>query len=102
MIRTVFASTSNVVANSTDASGTPGAATINTPRGRAAFAAGVATLVITNSLVTASSMIICTLRSSDALLTSILRVLPTAGSFTIVGIGATVGTGAVVDFLVIN
>lgn len=90
------------VAAFTDASGTPGAATINTARGRVAFAAGVATVVVTNSLVTATSMVIATLRAPDTGLTSILRVLPAAGSFTITANAASTGTAAQADFLVIN
>jgi hypothetical protein len=92
----------NPVAAFTDASGVPGAATINTPRGRVAFAGGASTVVVTNSLVTAASMVIVTLRSIDTALTSVLRALPTAGSFTITANAASTGTLAQADFLVVN
>jgi hypothetical protein len=92
----------NPVAAFTDASGTPGAATINTPRGRVAFAGGAATVVVTNSLVTAASAVFAILRSADTALTSIIRVLPTAGSFTITANAASTGTAAQADFLVVN
>lgn len=69
----------------TDGSGTPGNATINTPTGKAAFAIGASTVVITSSLTTAISHIIVTMEGADATLTSILRAVPSAGSFTVTG-----------------
>lgn len=94
--------TSNLQATFTDSSGTPGNVTNNSPRGRVAFGAGASTVVVTSSLVTAASMIIATLRAPDTALTSILRVLPTAGSFTITANAASTGTAAQADFLVVN
>ncbi len=85
-----------------DSSGTPGAVTNNSPRGRVAFAAAAASVVVTNNLVTAASMVIATLRTPDTGLTSILRVLPAAGSFTIIANAASTGTAAQADFLVVN
>lgn len=94
--------TSDLQANFTDATATPGAATINTNRGRVAFAAAASTVVVTNSLVTASSMVIAVLRAADGSLTQILRVTPGAGSFTITANAASTGTAAQADFLVVN
>lgn len=94
--------TSNFAATFTDSSGTPGNVTNNSPRGRVAFGAGASTVVVTSSLVTAASMIIATLRTPDTALTSILRVLPAAGSFTITANAASTGTAAQADFLVVN
>jgi hypothetical protein len=71
--------------DSTDSSGIPGAATVNKPRGQAKVAVGEATLVITNSLVTAASVVFAVLQQVDATFTEILSVVPGAGSFTITG-----------------
>jgi hypothetical protein len=70
---------------STDSSGTPGAATINKPSGKSAIAAGASSVTITNNTVTASSIVIPVLMTSDATLTSIQRCVVSAGSFTITG-----------------
>lgn len=85
---------------STDASGTPGNATINNLSGRAAFAAAGTTVVITNSLVTAASKVFVSLGGSDATLTSV-RVTAAAGSFTVTANAAATGTTPF-DFLVVN
>lgn len=85
---------------STDTSGTPGNATINTLSGRAAFAAAGSTVVITNSTVTATSKVFVSLRGGDATLTSV-RVTPAAGSFTVTGNAAATAT-TIFDFLVVN
>ena len=68
-----------------DSTGSPGAATQNTRKGRAAIAIGAAAVTITNSLVTATSIVGVALQSNDATLTQILRVVPASGSFTITG-----------------
>jgi len=76
-----------------DASGTPGNATQNTPRGRAAFAGTASTCVITNSEVTADSVVMVILETAnDATLTFIRGVAPGAGSFTVTGNAAATGT----------
>lgn len=67
----------------TDSSGTPGAATINKVAGRSAIALGAASVVITNSLVTAASLVFAQLATADATATFIKSVVPGAGSFTI-------------------
>ena len=95
-------STTNLAAFFTDSTATPGNVTNNSARGRVAFAAGASTVVVTSSLVTATSMIIVTLRAADGALTSILRALPAAGSFTITANAASTGTAAQADFLVVN
>lgn len=62
--------------------GTTGAQTINKNAGTVNFAAAATTLVVTNSVVTATSLIFCFLRTADA--TAVLdSAVPAAGSFTI-------------------
>lgn len=93
--------TSNLQATFTDSSGTPGNVTNNSPRGKAAFAAAGSTVVVTNSLVTATSLVHIQMEGADATLTSILRVVPAAGSFTVTGnAAATAATNF--TFLVVN
>lgn len=80
--------------------GTTGAQTINKGAGTVNFAAAATSLVVTNSLVTTSSTIYCTVRTADTTAT-IKNVVPAAGSFTItLGDAATAETS--VGFLVIN
>ena len=84
-----------------DSSTVPGAATMHVTQGRCAIAAGQASVVITNRNVNAKSSIfpVLTGAAADATLTSIPRVVPAAGSFTITGNAA--ATAAVqVDFVV--
>jgi hypothetical protein len=76
-----------------NSTGAPGNATINRPSGRSTIAAAASTCVITNSLVSATSIVFATLQTADATATSIKTVIPTAGSFTItVNAGATGNT----------
>jgi hypothetical protein len=84
----------------TDTSGTPGNATINTLSGRAAFAAAGSTVVVTNSTVTATSKVFVSLRAGDATLVSV-RVTPAAGSFTVTGNAAATAI-TIFDFFVVN
>lgn len=93
--------TSELRATFTDSSGTPGAVTNNSPRGKAAFAAAASSIVVTNSLVAATSSVFVVLESADATLTSILRVTPAAGSFTVTG-NAAATAAATFSFLVVN
>jgi hypothetical protein len=83
----VWAVTSNsgLKAYSTDNTGTPGAATINKPAGRVAIAATASSVTVTNSLVSATSIVLATLQTTDGTLTSIKSVVPGAGSFVITG-----------------
>jgi hypothetical protein len=64
------------------AAGTTGAQTINNPTGSVNFAAAATSLVVTNSLVTANSIIQLTVASNDATMKSAVAVAG-AGSFTI-------------------
>ncbi len=82
------------------AGGTTGARTINRTTGTVNFAAGASSLVVTNSLVSASSLVFCMIRTNDT--TALLKnVVPTSGSFTItLNANATAETS--VGFIVIN
>lgn len=62
-----------------------GAVTINKPSGTANIAAGASSVVVTNSLVTANSLVLAVLQFVDGTLTFIKAVVPAAGSFTITG-----------------
>lgn len=86
-----------------DASATPGTATLHIPRGRLAIAAGQSSVVVTNNTVTASSHVIVTLDGSaaDTTLTSIVRVVPAAGSFTVYG-NAAATAACPIRFAVMN
>ena len=66
----------------TDSSGTPGAATINKPSGRSAIAAGVSSVTITDSLVTAATRVTLTLEGDPSPAT-VCWVTRAAGSFTL-------------------
>lgn len=66
----------------TDESGTPGAATINKAAGRVAIVAAASTVVVTNSIVTADSIIVPVPEAVDATCTA-FAITPAAGSFTI-------------------
>lgn len=61
---------------------TTGARTINKTTGRVNFAAAATSLVVTNSLVTANSIVHCTVATNDTTMKSAACV-PAAGSFTI-------------------
>jgi hypothetical protein len=82
------------------AAGTTGAQTINRLAGTVNFAVAATTLVVTNSLVDANSIIYCTVRTNDT--TALIKnVIPAAGSFTIrLNAAATAETS--VGFLVTN
>lgn len=76
--------------DSTDASGTPGPATINKAKGFAAVANGASSVTITNSMVAAGSLVIPVLMDvTDAV--QIKGVVVSAGSFTIHLTGVTTG-----------
>jgi hypothetical protein len=86
----------------TDSSATPGNVTNNSALGRAAFAVGASTVVVTNSIVTASSEVFVELRgAADATLTSIVGVTVAAGSFTVTG-NANATAAKQFSFLVVN
>lgn len=62
--------------------GTTGAQTINKPSGSVNFATAATSLVVTNSLVTASSVIQCTVGTNDATMKSV-QCVAGSGSFTV-------------------
>lgn len=72
---------------STVASTTTGAVTANVPSGICAIAAGASSIVITNSLVDASTPVWATVSqaTADGTLLRVERVVSAAGSFTIYG-----------------
>ena len=96
-----MASGQKVAATVTDISGTPGNGTVSQLSGKAAFAAGASTITITNTLVTAASTVLCMMEGADATLTSILRVVPGAGSFVVTG-NAAATAATKFSFLVIG
>lgn len=94
-------SSAGLTVRSSDSSGSPGAVTINRPSGKCAIALGASSVVVTNSLVTASSTVLAVLQTTDAALLYIKSVVPGSGSFTITG-NATATAAVTVAFLVIN
>ena len=66
---------------------TTGAVTQNSIMGKAAIAAGASSVVITNSLVDANSIVMAVVAqaTADGTLLRVERVVPAAGSFTIFG-----------------
>lgn len=79
---------------------TTGAQTINKTSGRINFAAAATSLVVTNSLCTANSIIHCTVATNDATANG-LRVVAAAGSFTIYFLTAPTAETAV-NFILTN
>jgi hypothetical protein len=82
------------------ATGTTGAQTINKISGKVNFAAGASTLVVTNSLVTAASIVQVQVEGTDAT-AFYARVTPAAGSFTIT-LNAAATAETRVAFITIN
>lgn len=84
-----------------DSSATPGASTQQGTQGRVAIAIGASSVVITNANVNPQSTVVAVLTgaAADGTLTSILRVTPGAGSFTITG-NANATAAVQVDYLV--
>lgn len=80
--------------------GTTGNQTINKPTGTVNFAAGASSLTVTNSLCSANSIVICSVRTNDS--TALIKnVVPASGSFVIrLNANATAETS--VGFWVIN
>lgn len=81
------------------AGGTTGAQTINKGAGSVNFAAGNTSLVVTNSLVTTSSIILAMVDAGSAV--NVQRVVAAAGSFTIY-LNTTAGAEVAVKWVVIN
>lgn len=91
----------NVTVNKTiTAGGTTGARTIDKTAGSVNFAAVASSLVVTNALVTASSIILCTVATNDATLKSV-QCVPGSGSFTMFA-NAAATAETKVTFLVTN
>jgi len=80
--------------------GTTGAQVINKVSGSVNFAAGASTLVVTNSLVSTSSVILATVATADTVLKSVSAIAG-VGSFTLTGNGAA-NAETRVNFLVLN
>lgn len=81
-------------------SATIGAVTINKANGRCNVAAGTASVVVTNSLVSTSSNVIATIAQNDA--TAILKnVVASSGSFTI-NLTAAATANTAVCFMIFN
>lgn len=89
-----------ITADAGDESGTPGNATINKAVGKAAIAIGAASVTITNSLVTASSIVLVTAIDQDGTAVN-LSAAPGAGSFVVTAAG-TATAATKFSFLVIN
>lgn len=82
------------------AGGTTGAQTINKACGTVNFAASATSLVVTNSLVTAASIVFAVVRTNDS--TALIKnVVPGAGSFTI-NLNAAATAETSVGFWVLN
>jgi hypothetical protein len=82
------------------AGGTTGAQNIDKISGTVNFAAAATSLVVTNALVTADSIVMAVVRTNDATAT-IKNVVPAAGSFTI-NLEAAATAETSVGFFVIN
>lgn len=82
------------------AGGTTGNQTISKPTGRVNFAAGASSLTVTNTLVSATSIVICSVNTNDA--TALIKnVVPGAGSFVIT-LNANATAETAVSFIVLN
>jgi hypothetical protein len=77
-----------------------GAVTQNTPCGIVKIAATGSSVVVTNSLVSANSIVLATVQSADST-AYIKNVVPAAGSFTIT-LGAAATADTTIGYLVIN
>jgi hypothetical protein len=97
----IFTVKADIVVDKTiTATGTTGAQTINDTAGSVNFAAAATSLVVTNSLVTTSSVILATVATNDTTLKSV-QAVAAAGSFTLyANTAATAETR--VNFLVLN
>lgn len=82
------------------AGGTTGAQTINKNAGSVNFAAAASSLVVTNSRVTANSIVIATVATNDSTMKSVIAV-PGAGSFTLTANAAATAETRV-NWIVIN
>jgi hypothetical protein len=69
--------------DSTDATGSPGAATINKAAFQVSIAAGASSVVVTNSKVSTGSVVTCQLQANDTTGLYVRSAIPSAGSVTI-------------------
>jgi len=98
--RSLEIATGKIVYSATNTEpGTTGAQTINKISGKVNAAASSTSLVVTNNLVTAASIVMCELGTNDAT-ARITSVVEAAGSFTINYVAPTAET--VIKFWVIN
>lgn len=88
------------IAKTITAGGTTGAQTINKAAGSVNFAAAATSLVVTDSFVTANSIIICTVATNDTAFKSV-QAVPTSGSFTLFA-NAAAAAETRVQFIVVN
>jgi len=97
----IFTAKADIVVDKTiTAPGTTGAQTINKTTGSVNFAIAAASLVVTNSLVTTSSIILATVGTNDATMRSV-QAVAAAGSFTLYANAAATAETRV-NFLVLN
>ena len=97
----IFTAKANIVVDKTvTAGGTTGAQTINKTAGSVNFAAAAVSLVVTNSLVATSSIIMATIAANDATMRSV-QAVAAAGSFTLYANAAPTAETRV-NFLVLN
>ena len=97
----IFTVKADIVVDKTiTAPGTTGAQTINKTTGSVNFAIAAASLVVTNSLVTTSSIILATVATNDATMRSV-QAVTAAGSFTLFANAAATAETRV-NFLVLN
>ena len=74
-----------------DSTGTPGNATLHKGAGKSAIAAGASACVVTNSLVSATSLVLISPLDNDATLVT-FKAAAGAGSFTVTGNAAATAT----------
>lgn len=82
---------------------TAGAMSTTQPNGRATIATGTLSVVVSNPSVTTQSKVTASINqaTADGTLTSILRVVPAAGSFTVYG-NANATAPVAVDWVIQN
>lgn len=88
------------VSKTVTAPATTGAQTINKTAGAVNFAAAAASLVVTNSLVTANSIVLATVATNDATMISV-QAIAGSGSFTLYANAAATAETRV-NFIVVN
>jgi hypothetical protein len=93
----------NYATVSASATTTTGAATANLVQGRATIAAGASSVVITNTLIDATSKVYAVVAqaTADGTLLRVERILCAAGSFTIYGTANATASTAI-DWVVIS